>query len=207
MKSASKAHPTRRFTLDSMDWELMRSCPVTLLLMRGKQWKDPPRFAAMVDVGEPESELANVILHTSDYLALGCQAELHIVYSERDGSDPQSARRAGELERLSREYRVGKERVHLLSGEPDKTLPAFAANMACDVIAMGALTHRKGLTRLVGRLTGAFVEALNCDFLLIKTPVPTRDERYSGVAESGYSSAAVLAGVASPESACARQDV
>ncbi len=204
MKCASKAHPTRRFTLDSVDWELMRSCPVTLLLMRGREWKDPPRFAAMVDVDERDSGLANVIMRTSDYLALGCHAELHVVYSERDSSDPQSARRAGELDRLSREYRVGKDQVHVLSGEPDKTLPAFAASMGCDVIAMGALTHRKGLTSLVGRLTGGFVEALNCDFLLVKTPAPARDELCSGTAESDYESEPAASHITSPRE-CTRR--
>src|SRR6185437_809785 len=55
MKSTSGAHPLRRFTLDSNDWELMRTCPETLLLSRGKAWDAHPNFTAMVDVSAQET--------------------------------------------------------------------------------------------------------------------------------------------------------
>ena len=35
--------------LDTTDWQLMRTCPATLLLTRGRPWQSPPRFAAAVD--------------------------------------------------------------------------------------------------------------------------------------------------------------
>jgi hypothetical protein len=40
---------------------------------------------------------------------------------------------------------------------------------------MGALTHRKGLSLLVGTLTGKLVEAVDCDFVLVK-PASYRTE-------------------------------
>jgi universal stress protein E len=74
MKNPSGTHPLRRFALDSNDWQLMRACPVTLMLVRGKIWAEPPRFAALVDVSVQETpHLAQTIVHTSEYFALGCQ--------------------------------------------------------------------------------------------------------------------------------------
>jgi hypothetical protein len=35
---------------------------------------------------------------------------------------------------------------------------------------LGALSHRESLTSLVGQMTGRLVEALTCDFILVKPP-------------------------------------
>jgi universal stress protein E len=169
MKSASGTHPLRRFTLDSNDWQLMRACPVTLMLVRGKIWAEPPRFAALVDVSVQETpHLAQTIVHTSEYFALGCQGELDVVYSERDESGSERTERAALLDRLAREYRIGAEHLHVLSGDPDVTLPDFAARQCYDALVLGALTHRKGIAALVGTLTGRLVDVLDCDFILVK---------------------------------------
>jgi len=37
-----------------------------------------------------------------------------------------------------------------------------------DLIVLGALTHRKALTQLVGTLTGRLIERVNCDFVVVK---------------------------------------
>jgi universal stress protein E len=169
MKSACGTHPLRRFSLDSNDWQLMRACPVTLMLVRGKIWAEPPRFAALVDVSVQETpHLAQTIVHTSEYFALGCRGDLDVVYSERDESGPERTERAAVLDRLAREYRIGAEHLHVLSGDPEVTLPGFAARQCYDALVLGALTHRKGIAALVGTLTGRLVDVLDCDFILVK---------------------------------------
>jgi nucleotide-binding universal stress UspA family protein len=50
----------------------------------------------------------------------------------------------------------------------EDTLPAFAARNEFDVLVMGALTRRGALTALVGTLTSKLVDALDCDFVLVK---------------------------------------
>lgn len=181
MKSPSGTHPLRRLTLDSNDWQLMRACPVTLMLVRGKIWGERPRFAALVDVSVEETpHLAEAIVHTSEYFALGCQGELDLVYSEKDEDGSQRTERAAALDRLAREYRIGADHVHVLSGDPDVTLPDFAAKQCYDGLVLGALTHRKGIAALVGTLTGRLVDVLDCDFVLVK-----RAARVRGYLEAG----------------------
>jgi universal stress protein E len=170
IKSAAGHHPLQRFTLDANDWQLARTCPVPLMLTRGRIWSAEPRFAAAVDVGDGEGAgLARSIMQTAGMLTSGCRAQLDVVFSDADEKDAsRHTERVEDLNRLVREFSVGSERVHVLSGEAEETLPEFAARGDYDLIVLGALTRKKGLSALVGTLTSKLVDALGCDFLLVK---------------------------------------
>jgi len=177
MKSTSGAHPLRRFTLDSNDWELMRACPATLLLSRGKPWGAHPRFTAMVDVSEEETpSLPESIVSMADLLARACGGEVDVAYGERDSAGFASAERAAKLDGLAAACHIDRGHVHVLEGDPGHVLAAFAARQSCDAIVLGALSHRENLTSLVGQLTGRLVEALTCDFVLVKAPEAAVEE-------------------------------
>lgn len=170
IKSAAGRHPLQRFTLDANDWQLARTCPVPLMLTRGRPWSAVGRFAAAVDVSDAGSgSLARSILQTAGFLTLGCGGQLDVVYSESDFADRDVApRRRESLERLVNEFRVGRERQHILQGTAEDTLPKFAAQRGYDLVILGALTRRRGLSAWVGTLTSTLVDALDCDFVLVK---------------------------------------
>ena len=171
IKSAAGHHPLRRFTLDANDWQLARTCPAPLMLTRGRPWGPQPLFGAAVDVSEREgTNLACSILHTAGFLAQGCRAELDVVFSDPDKGDAVAHQARSETFcRLVREFRVGSENVHTLQGDADDTLPRFASQRPYDVLIMGALSRRKGLSALMGTLTSKLVDALECDFVLVKS--------------------------------------
>jgi universal stress protein E len=167
IKAAAGGHPVRRFSLDANDWQLARTCPVPLMLTSGRAWRPQPRFAAAIDVSEQETEgLARAILDTSEYFALGCHADLDVLYSERGG--PEEDSRATKLRQLAHDASVRPEHVHVLHGEPEATLAGFASQRSYDALVLGALTHRDGPATLVGTLTSRLVDALTCDFILVK---------------------------------------
>lgn len=169
MKRAANAHPGR-FALNSTDWDLMRACPVNLMLARDRPWQERPRFAAMVDMRDPETPSAGKeVMHAAEYLAVGCGADLDAVYCEREETAPDRATLAERLNALAREHQVGSDHVHVLSGDPDEVLPDFASRNGYDVVVLGTLTHRKRLATLVGKLTGRFADALDCDLLLVRS--------------------------------------
>jgi len=58
--------------------------------------------------------------------------------------------------------------IHVLVGTPEVSLPRFAKGRSYDAMLLGALTHRPGVTAQVGTLTSRLVEALECDFVLVK---------------------------------------
>jgi universal stress protein E len=182
MKSPSGAHPVRRLALESNDWKLTKACPTTLMLVRQHPWRTVPKFAALVDVSEEgTAQFAQTIVHASEYFALGCHAELDIVYSEASEDSRQKSERLAGLERLAREYHVEASHVHVLSGDPDQTVADFAARQNYDAVVLGARTHRKGIAGVRGMLTSKIVDAVDCDLILVE-PV---DHELSAVNESG----------------------
>ena len=158
---------------DPNDWQLMRTCPVTLMLTHARSWRDAPRLAAAIDVSDAEPEdLAKSVMETSVLLAGCSRGELHVVYGEKDpGADSRSRR--DKLHRLCGEAGVAQDRTHVLSGEPERTLPAFLREQGFDALVLGALSHRSTGTTPVGTLTSTLLETLDCDFVLVK-PVSYR---------------------------------
>jgi universal stress protein E len=171
IKSAAGHHPMRRFTLDANDWQLARTCPVPLMLTRGRPWSPAGRFAALVDVADTnQGGLARSIMQTAGFFTMGCRGQLDVIYSDRDPQDADGcARRREALDRLVNEFRVGGEQKHILLGDADEVLPTFAARQGYDLIFLGALTRKHGAAVLVGTLTEQLVDALDCDFVLVKS--------------------------------------
>jgi universal stress protein E len=170
MKAAASEQSSGRPTLDANDWQLVRTCPVPLMLSRGGAWSSRPRFAAAVDVSEEETPgLLERIVRSAAYLSAGCRGELDLVFGECSGPDaPGGKSHAATLRNLAKELHLGDDRVWTLTGDPAATLPAFAARQHSDVLVLGALTHQTQAPTLVGTLTRKLMDTLDCDFLLLR---------------------------------------
>jgi len=156
-------------TADANDWQLMRTCPATLVFARRKAWHTPARFAAAVDVSEQETmRLPQDVMQAARTLALPWQAHLDVMYGETGGSDMAVTARAERLRGLCEATAVTPERAHVLSGPAEESLPRFACQQDYDVLVLGALSHRPADTALVGTLTSKLLDALDCDFVLVK---------------------------------------
>jgi nucleotide-binding universal stress UspA family protein len=95
-----------------------------------------------------------------------------VLFGERDGDERGREVHAATLAKLAKEAHVDVPQVRLLTGDPAITLPTSAAGEHYDVLVLGALTHRKHLTPLVGTLTRKLMETLDCDFVLVKGAMP-----------------------------------
>jgi universal stress protein E len=170
MKAAASGDAAGSSALDSNDWELVRTCPVPLLLSRGRAWSTRPRFAAAVDVSDEESpSLLQRILRSAAYLSEGCHGELDLVFGERAGADALTEKtHAAKLHTLAKELQLAPDRVWRLMGDPATTFSAFAAEQKPDVWVVGALTHQGRDMGHVGTLTRKLVDALDCDFVLLR---------------------------------------
>lgn len=170
IKSAGEVDARGRPTFDANDWLLMRACPVTLVLTRGRRWGPRPRFAAAVDIAAEETEgLSKLILENADSMARRCDGQLELVYAESARTAEATATaHAAAMDRLIQRFPLSKADVHILAGDPERILPAFARQRDYDVLVMGALAHRGELTPMVGSLTSVLVDSLDCDFVLVK---------------------------------------
>jgi nucleotide-binding universal stress UspA family protein len=164
---------------DENDWQLMRTCPATLALVQQRHWRKRLRIGAAIDVSDHETEgLAATIIRIARRLALATGGELELLYAEPLRSEsPEGRTHAARLRTLARQADLDEQHAHILSGTPEQELAAFAAGRDYDVLALGALTHRRAPVRLVGTLTSTLVEALESDFLLIKPGASAAMER------------------------------
>ena len=169
VKPITSLDPHRSGLPDANDWQLMRTCPATLMLSRKASWGQPPGFAAAIDASEAESAgVAESVMEAGVALARGFGAQLHVVYGEA-GSPAQSTARLEKLHRLCAGAGVPAERTHVLAGPPERSVSEFVSRENYDALILGALAHRGGATP-VGTLTSALLEALDCDFILVKPP-------------------------------------
>lgn len=170
IKAAGGGGPNHS-AFDANDWQLMRTCPSRLVLVRGRHWSKKMRIAAAIDVSEEEEtkSLADTILNIAKDLARATDADLDVAYAERAAPDESASRmRAQKLLALTREAGIAPDHVHILAGHPERELSAFAAARNYDLMVLGALTHRPCPVSLVGTLTSVLVEGLECDFVLVK---------------------------------------
>jgi universal stress protein E len=170
IKRATTGDSKSARALDPNDWQLMRTCPSTVMLTRGRPWHVPARFAAAIDVSKDETAgLPENVLDTARVLACEWGAALDVLYAEAWTATPLRTH-LEELRRLCQAGGVPFDRTHVLYGDPDTTLPAFAARQDYDLLVLGALAHRPATSALLGGLTSKLVESLDCDFVLVKPP-------------------------------------
>lgn len=179
----------QRTFLTNTDWQLIRGCPVPLLLTKAKPWAQAPKIVAAVDPGHVNDKpamLDHCILEHAAAFARTLHGELHVAHtyiplSVAVVTPPVAPATPDELERdrifkfeqvreLTQGYGVGAERIHLEMGGPAAVLPRLAQSIQADVIAMGAIS-RSGLKRaFVGSTAEDVLEYLPCDVLVVKSP-------------------------------------
>jgi nucleotide-binding universal stress UspA family protein len=171
IKAPSGNHPLRRWTLQENDAHLVEECPVAVLLAGTRRWNSAaPRMAAAVDVSDPETAgVARRVLQAAGFLALGVQASLDVLYSEREEQDSVlRMERAVKLAQLVREFHVGCERLQMFDGAPEERLPRLVAAREYDVLVLGGVSHQRSMS--LHSLTSRLVESTPGDVLLVTTP-------------------------------------
>jgi hypothetical protein len=172
IKAAARSRPGQPPAFNEQDWELANECPAPILLVRGKPWDKPVRFATAVDVSDAENAaLARRILHTAGFLALGTHGNLDILYSEREAHD-ESVRmsRAVLLAQIVREFHVGCERLQIFSGDASQRLPPLVAARHYDVLVLGGEANGTGRPDAVPYRLARMIDATDSDVVLVKAP-------------------------------------
>jgi universal stress protein E len=186
MKACALGSSEGRGALDVNDWQLVRTCPVPLLLSQGRLWPARPRFAAAVDASEMETPgLAEMILRTAEFLRDGCQGELDILFAERrDIGGRTQDEYATKVRLLGRETQLAADRIQILAGDSAAAMTDSAVERHHDVLILRAVNHHYGPTPLVGTITDELMNTLSSDFLLLRpsvsmSPVYAADEAFA----------------------------
>lgn len=174
------------------DWQLMRSCPFPLWLVKPGDLPGSLRIVASVDPTHSHDKpalLDQVIVDHAKYLAEKTGGEVHLVHTyQRLAGVGAAATKTfkpiklpiDELdEKIKKEHRekldalaeangVDPKHTHQLPGATREVLPTFARAHKIDLVIMGALA-RWGLKRMViGSTAERVLDHLPCDILIVR---------------------------------------
>jgi universal stress protein E len=181
-------HPAR-WLLAYTDWELLRLCPIPVLLVKNRRLYHRPRVLAAVDPSHAYAKPSNLdrqILRAGAQLVHALHGELHalhafvpaipIVPAMPDGPMLDIASTHAELERAARRkleravdgFDVKRSHCHLVEGRPNEAIPRAVKRERFGIVAMGVVS-RSGLKRFFIGNTAEFVmDAITSDILVVK---------------------------------------
>ena len=170
------------------DWELLRLCPLPVLLVKQAHPYRRPTIVGAVDPGlafGKSAMLDEQILRLGAQVARALEGALHAVHAyEAPASsartlaaavgsataEPDAASAELGLQALIRRSDVSLAGCHLLGGEPSTAVAEVARRRRADIVVAGAVA-RAGLERaLVGNTAERLLRFLPCDLLVLKPP-------------------------------------
>lgn len=181
-----------RSVLSNTDWNLIRTCPLPLWLVKPRDISAKPAFIAAIDPmneHDKPAALDDEILHISKALASKVDGEVHAFHSY----DPRIAVATAtanayipvslpldEIEQQMHEdhqkrfeeitsfHDINAEQAHLKSGLTHEELPTLAAELDADVVVMGAVARNRWKRLFIGATAERTLEHLPCDLMIIK---------------------------------------
>src|SRR5262245_32351190 len=181
-------HPAR-WLLAYTDWELLRLCPVPVLLVKNRRLYHRPRVMAAIDPSHAHAKPTNLdrqILRAGAQLVHALRGELHALHVvlpvlpmapsmpdaplvdmgiEREAIE--DAARSN-LARAVDGFDVKRSHCHLVEGRPNDVIPRTAKKERCSIVAMGVVS-RSALKRFFIGNTAEFVmDAVTADILVVK---------------------------------------
>ncbi|HNR22404.1 MAG TPA: universal stress protein [Steroidobacteraceae bacterium] len=185
-------HAGRRLApwlLHLTDWELLRTSPFPVLLVKNDEAWGRPIVLAAIDpthaFAKPaglDSEILKVAarlssalggslhaMHAYGPIPVGVHPEVGVgpreVANIKDAAES-AARKA--LDRALRGTKIPARRRHLVVGSPVKAIPRTAGELGSAIVVMGAVS-RSALKRVViGNTAERVLRALPCDVLVVK---------------------------------------
>jgi universal stress protein E len=184
----------RRVLLTNTDWNLIRACPVPLLLARTDDWPETPRVLAALDpehLGDKPAALDHDILEWAELLAARMGGEVHAVHAffpaailaataTLAGMPPASGvtvvgiveaerKRIGDvLTGIAAAHGLARERVHLEQGAATEVLPRVAQELGAALVVMGAVSRSRLQEVFLGSTAERVLDRIACDVWVAK---------------------------------------
>jgi len=184
----------RRTLFTNTDWNLIRSCPVPLLLAKPQEWPAHPRILAALDpehVGDAAATLDHAIMEGAQLLASRLDGEAHVVHAFFPAALLAAVMGTGALpfaagvdlaDIVERErkrigpviaavaHAIPPGRVHLEQGNAADVLLRVAHSLPADLLVMGAVSRSRLQQLFVGSTAELVLDRLHCDVLIVKPP-------------------------------------
>jgi universal stress protein E len=184
----------RRTLYTHTDWNLIRTCPVPLLLAKDGDWPGVPQVLAALDPGhhgDKPAALDHDILDWAQRFAALLGGEVHAVHaffpaalvaaSTAMGGPPLVSggtvadivegerRRIGEmLGGIVAAHALAPERVRLEQGAASEVLPRVADELPASLMIMGAVSRSRLQEVFLGSTAERVLDRAACDLLVVK---------------------------------------
>lgn len=187
----SSLHPGRHrapWLLRLTDWELVRSSPIPVLLIKNSHPYRHPSVLAAIDPAHAHAKplkLDKTILSVSKTLSKALRGTLHAVHayarfpmgSFPEGMSGQAVQRLAEeaehmatvrFQRALKPLRIARARQFLIARQPIDAIEEAARKSHSAIVVMGAIS-RSGYKRLlIGNTAERILDELTCDILVVK---------------------------------------
>lgn len=182
----------KRSIFSNTDWNLVRSCPAPLWLVKPNELPEPLRIIAAVDPmheHDKPAALDHAIVDQAQQIADRCKGELHLFHSYDPSpaiagaattiATPISVPADGITEAMEKAHtealgefaaacELPEAQVHLLRGPARELLPELAAQQRAGLVVMGAVARGAMRRFFIGSTAEQVVDRLPCDVLIIK---------------------------------------
>ncbi|HEX6998092.1 MAG TPA: universal stress protein [Gammaproteobacteria bacterium] len=190
----------RRSIFSNTDWNLIRTCPSPLWLVKPRPVGATPHVLAAVDPlheHDKPAELDHRILAAAKEIAEAVRGELHVFHAYdiapalavstdamtmpiampvRELADALKRRHGDAVFALTDGHGIDRRRVHLLEGATRQLLVELSEQLPADLVVIGAVS-RSGLKRLfLGSTAEQVLDHLPCDVLIIKPAAPPAEQ-------------------------------
>ncbi|MFT6925979.1 MAG: universal stress protein E [Psychromonas sp.] len=170
------------------DWNLLRKCPVPVLLVKNQLWPENGNILCAIDcksIQDDEHHLLNQqILHEAAAMAEIINAKIHIVNAypsppmnimlELPEFDPINYEdglkkfHQKTLNEYAQTLKLPEQQIHLAQGLPEDVISEVAEQIDAELVILGTV-GRSGLSAtLLGHTAEQVIDNLNCDLLALK---------------------------------------
>ena len=182
----------KQWLMHLTDWELLRTSPVPVLLLKNTKLYQRPAILAAVDPSHLHAKPAQLdpeIVAAGEGLATSLRGSFHVMHANYPAvfgltlGDPaidavslaasyeeQKRKDAADFKSFAEKAGIPRARRHLVDGDPVYGIPKVARAMRAQIVVMGAVS-RSGLKRLfIGNTAERVLNSLPCDVLVLKPP-------------------------------------
>ena len=166
------------------DWELLRTSPVPVLLLKNTRPYQRPAILAAVDPSHQHAKpaaLDDEIVALGESFAGSLRGPLHVMHANYPAVtgiavslaasyEQQKRKDAEDFKAFAGEAGIPRARRHSIDGDPVYGIPRVARAMRAKIVVIGAVS-RSGLKRVfIGNTAERVLNDLPCDVLVVKPP-------------------------------------
>ncbi len=167
------------------DWQLMRYCPVPVMIVGNRPWNEGGKILAALDLGSSKEhalKLNEEILAQAFKLGKATNSEVHACYSISlpsaiskldffDSVDYEKKMKESIdpiISKLITDGGLNQNSIHLVSGNPAKEIVRISERVDADVVVMGNKTRVSLRGRLLGGTAKNVLSNIDGDVVIVK---------------------------------------